>query len=226
MHSHRILAVVLALASTACAVPRGRMPPTPSYYDLINDGSPERQEELRQKFQVHPNLWGVNVGDTVRAPGRVDGPTPDDWYPVHPDVQAFLAGDKEVVAALPNRILYSTAFGASVVGGLALVAVPAVLGATVGVMSGLLVGSKFFANVPFNGLPREGQAAVAGASGVGIAALFGLVGVPLLVGGVVGLVWLNKQFIAATDLWNRNLDKRIADAATTNKSADSAAPVK
>ncbi|MBI5497976.1 MAG: hypothetical protein HY904_23435 [Deltaproteobacteria bacterium] len=213
----RFPTLVSVLLAGACTVPRGQMPSTPSYYDLMNDGSAPRQEELRRRYAVKTDRDSVHVGDAVRTRGRADGPFPTDWEPVHPEVRTYIAGDKQAAAHLPAPWMLAPFGSALVVGAVAAVAVPVGLAAAgVGALAFLIGGKPTFAG-PWNlvddsSLPVVG-AVLSLAAGAGWALVCAVAVGPLLAGGVAGLWWLNRRFTEARDIFNRNLDKRIADAA-------------
>ena len=221
MFQRSVFVVVVATSLAACAVPRGQLPAPPSYYDLINNGSSEQQEDLARRYQVQSDLTGVQVGEATRTRGRIDGPFPTEWQPVHPEVRQYLASDKQVDAALPSQWLFMPAVGAVVLGAGSLIFIPiALVAGGIGALAFGLGGQPKFSG-PWNLVDTQQRQVLGVVTMLGGAAFLSLVCAafsgPLLAAGGGSLWWINQKFVAAQALFNKNLKKRIAEASTANQ---------
>jgi hypothetical protein len=218
--------VLAAAVSGGCAIPRGQLPSAPSYYDLINDGRPQRQEELKQKYEVRSEGNAVYVGDALRTRGRVDGPLPTEWNALHPDVQGYLTTDKEAAAALPSSWVLMPSGAALVVGALATLAVPMFAVAAGVAATAFLLGGKPTLAGPWNLVDRSQLPAAGAGLSLGLGAVGMLVSAvvagPLMAVGAGGLWFVNKKVEEAQAIFNRNLARRIAEATTAAPPAGSA----
>lgn len=189
------------------------MPYHPRDDELINDGTPAQREELTRRYKVTTDRWGVHVGEATRNRMRIEGPFPNEWAAVHPELAAYLSGDPEVKAALPNTYVAASATGAIVLSGLLVVAsVLAILTGTL-FAAGFFVGSQPFRVPLLNSLsgPPYVAAGMGVSLGLGVAAaLVALVlAAPLAGVGAAGQWWSWTQLDKAVELYNRNLNARL-----------------
>jgi hypothetical protein len=208
-----VLAGLAAVVLSACAVPRGGMPYHPRDDELVNDGTPAQREELTRRYKVSTDRWGVHVGEATRNRMRIEGPFPNEWAAVHPELAMYLSGDPEVKAALPNT--YVAAVGTAAIVASGVMVVVAGLSVLAGVIfsAGFFVGAQPFRLPLLNSLsgPPYVAAGMGLSLGVGVAvALVALVlAVPLAGVGAAGQWWSWTQLDKAVELYNRNLNTRL-----------------
>lgn len=215
MWVHRFLLIGTLVAVGGCTLSRGGVPYHPRDDELINDGSPAQQNELRRRYRVATEPGVVHVGPSVRTRARVDGPFPQEWYPVHPEVEAYLSADKKVASLLPNRWLFGGAgLGAVVAGTLWVGAVCAVV-ASAFFATGFVAGAVPFRFPPLDQLPYGTAYQASGVAltlglGLGTALAAVLLSVPAVAAGGAVWWWTDQQFVKAVDVYNQDLEERIA----------------